>query len=203
MEMEKWSGCNSFVQSFQWLLQRGLSDGERRARPSPLYDTHPSTVVTGAHHSDGQQRHVHWFEMCTHHNKRSWRISVCVRVYVCVCLCVCVCVCVCFITETSMVWSTQPLSYHQRTQVRAALWVLRSHVTLSTQGAHIKDGSLEGTKYLHTHKIIKNARMYCTRIRYSHTNTQVHSKGIQPNLCVHVCAICINQPLLFWSTAPL
>ena len=94
-EKEQWSGSNSVVLSFQWLMQRGLSDGERIAQPSPLHDTHPSTIVTGAHQSNGQQRQQDWFELCTHHNKRSWRIYVCAYVRVCVRACVCVHACVC------------------------------------------------------------------------------------------------------------
>lgn len=44
---------------------------EELAQPSPLHDTHPSTIVTGAHQSHSQQRQMDWFEVCTHHNKRS------------------------------------------------------------------------------------------------------------------------------------
>lgn len=50
-------------------------------------------------------------------------------------------------TKTSMVCSTLPLSHHQRTQVRAALWIPGSHVTLSALGGHIKDS----TRYTHWH----------------------------------------------------
>lgn len=53
----------------------------------------------------------------------------------------------CLITKTSMVCSTLPLSHHQRTQVRAALWIPGSHVTLSALGGHIKDS----TRYTHWH----------------------------------------------------
>lgn len=80
----------------------------------------------------------------------------------------------CFMTKTSMVWSTLPLSYHQRTQVRAALWILSSHVTLSALGGHIKDGG--STKYMHWHYIIKNSR---TR---EHTlSTHTHTQTYIPN----------------------
>lgn len=50
-------------------------------------------------------------------------------------------------TKTSMVCSTLPLSHHQRTQVRAALWIPSSHVTRSALGGHIKDS----TRYTHWH----------------------------------------------------
>lgn len=53
----------------------------------------------------------------------------------------------CLMTKTSMVCSTLPLSHHQRTQVRAALWIPSSHVTLSALGGHIKDS----TRYTHWH----------------------------------------------------
>lgn len=46
-----------------------LYSGESSSQPSPLHDTHPSTAVTGVHRND---------RPCTCHNKRSWRMCVCV-----------------------------------------------------------------------------------------------------------------------------
>lgn len=62
--------------------------------------------------------------------------------------------------------------------MRAALWILSSHVTLSTLGGHIKDGGLESRKYMRTHYIIKNARTYMhacnTLLTHKHTEVRTH-----------------------------
>lgn len=63
---------------------RARGEWWREERRLPLPDTHPFTPVTGAHQSCSQQRQLEWFELSTHHNKRSWRISPLVCMIVCV-----------------------------------------------------------------------------------------------------------------------
>lgn len=63
---------------------RARGEWWREEKRLPLPDTHPFTPVTGAHQSCSQQRQLEWFELSTHHNKRSWRISPLVCMIVCV-----------------------------------------------------------------------------------------------------------------------
>lgn len=51
----------------------------------PFLNTHPSTVVTRVHQSRSQQRQPDWFELSTHHNKRSGEYLL-----TCAGLCACV-----------------------------------------------------------------------------------------------------------------
>lgn len=126
---------------------------EELAQPSPLHDTHPSTIVTGAHQSRSQQRRMDWFEICTHHNKRS--------------LCACVSE-----WKTSVVWSTYPLSHHQRTQVRAALWILSSQVTFSNSARPHQRWGRSGSTEIHARTLYhKKCNDMCAHMHYWHKNT--------------------------------
>lgn len=94
-----------------------------------------------------------------------------------------------------MVWSTYPLSHHQRTQVRAALWILRSQVTFSNSARPHQRWRRSGSTEIHAHSLYhKKCNDMCARMHYRHKNTQreeltheqLHLHG-QTNTFVHMC----------------
>lgn len=133
---------------------RARGEWWREERRLPLPDTHPFTPVTGAHQSCSQQRQLEWFELSTHHNKRSWRISPLV----------CMIVCVFHDRDIhGLVYLASVLS--SKDTGESSIVALSSHVTLSAQVVDIKEGWLQKCKmHAHTHirtpKSIKNARTF-------------------------------------------
>lgn len=89
-----------------------------------------------------------------------------------------------------MVWSTYPLSHHQRTQVRAALWILSSQVTFSNSTRPHQRWGRSGRTEIHASTLYhKKCNDKCAHMHYWHKNTNPRvalSAWVEEYICAYV-----------------